>query len=135
MNIKTKTLVLGTVGAFALSYAIVGSNAFADTNSAPVPAVPSTTATASATASATATPAPLVSPIPAPAGLTSPSAGITQDDEGDDLDDLIEDGLDVAEGEDDEISDDDSDDQLITVDVSGGINLSSDTKVDLGEDD
>lgn len=132
MNIKRKTLVLSTVGAFALSYAIVGSNAFADSNAAPVPAVPSVTAPT--TSSAT----PLVAPIQAPAGLTSPSAGITQDDEEDDFDDLgdvNEDGIDDAEGENDEISGDDSDDQLPMRITVGDINQSSNTDDDMGEDD
>ncbi|MDP1721471.1 MAG: hypothetical protein Q8L08_10840 [Candidatus Nanopelagicaceae bacterium] len=129
MKIKTKTLVLSTVGAFALSYAIVGSNAFADTT-APTPVDPvlttSTTLGASSTLGAST-----VSPIQPPAGLTSSSAGITQDDENDDLNDLSDDVNEVGDHEDDEISDDDS----ITVDISADVNLSSDIGVDLGEDD
>lgn len=129
MNIKSKILVLSTVGAFALSYAIVGSNAFADTNSAPVPSAPS--ATAPTVPSSTL----LLPPIQAPAGLTSPSVGITQDDEDDDFDDLSDDVDEVGDYDDDEISGDDSDDQLFMIDISGDINLSSDTEDDMGEDD
>ena len=138
MNIKSKTLVLSTLGAFALSYAIVGSNAFADTSTGPVPSVPSVTAPT------TPLPTPSVSPIQAPAGLTSPSAGITQDDEDDDLDDLldeadevddIDDFDDEVESEDDEISSDDSDGQMtISIDV-GDVNQSGDTEDESGEDD
>lgn len=129
MNIKKKTLVLSTVGAFALSYAIVSSSAFADTNPAPVPSVPSVTAPT------TPSPTPLLSPIQAPAGLTSPSAGITQDDEDDDFDELSDDVDEVGDYDDDEISDDDSDDQLTTSITVGDINQSNDPEDDMGEDD
>jgi len=129
MNIKRKTLVLSTVGAFALSYAIVGSSAFADTDAAPVPSVPS------ATAPITPTATPLVSPIQAPAGLTPPSTGITQNGEDDDFDDLSDDADEVGEYDDDEISGDDSDDQLTMSITVGNINQSRDTEDDMGEDD
>ncbi|MFZ3021542.1 MAG: hypothetical protein WA090_05455, partial [Candidatus Nanopelagicaceae bacterium] len=81
MNIKSKTLVLTTAGAFALSYAILGSSAFADTSTGSAPTLPSVTV------STTPSPSLSVSEIQAPAGLTSPSAGITQDED-DDFDDL-----------------------------------------------
>lgn len=123
MKIKSKILVLSTVGAFALSYAIVGSNAFADTNLAPVPPIPSVTATP------TPSPTPSVTPIQAPAGLTSPLVGITQDD---DLDDVNEDGIDDAE--ENEISDD-SDDLLDVSITVGDTNQSSDTDNVTGQDD
>lgn len=132
MKIKTKTLVLSTVGAFALSYAIVGSNAFADTTT-PTPANPTLTTSSTLGVSSTLG-APTVPPIQPPAGLTSSSAGITQDDEDDDFDDL-DDVNEVGDYDDDEISDDDSDDQSITVDISADVNVSSDIGVDLGEDD
>lgn len=129
MNIKSKTLVLGTVGAFALTYAIVGSSAFADTDAVPVQPVPSVTAPT------TPSPTPLLSLIQTPAGLTSPSAGITQDDEDDDFDELSDDVGEVGDYDDDEISDDDSDDQLTTSITVGDINQSNDTEDDMGEDD
>lgn len=135
MNIKSKTLVLSTVGAFALSYAIVGSNAFADTSTGPVPTAPSVTAPT------TPSPAPSVTPIQAPAGLTSPSAGITQDDEDDDFDDLLDevdevgDFDDDVESEDDEISSDDSDGQMTISITVGDVNQSGDTEDETGEDD
>ncbi|MDP1712991.1 MAG: hypothetical protein Q8K86_11120 [Candidatus Nanopelagicaceae bacterium] len=128
MKIKSKTLVLSTVGAFALSYAIVGSSAFADTSTGPVPTAPSVTAPT------TPLPTPLVSPIQAPAGLTSPSAGITQDDEDDDFDDLSDDADEVGDY-DDEISSSDSDDQLTVSITVGDVNQSGDTEDETGGDD
>lgn len=130
MKIKTKTLVLTTVGAFALSYAILGSNAFADTSTGSVPAVPSVTVPTPSSTS----PTPLISPIQAPAGITSPSAGITQDGEDDDFDDLSDD-VNEVDDIDDEISGDDSDDQLTTSTTVDDVNQSGDTEGETGEDD
>lgn len=115
MKIKTKALALTTLGAFALTYAIVGSNAFADnapTN--PVPAA--TTPAASPTPTPANTPAvtPVVPPIQPPAGISSPSAGDDQNEAGD------------VDDESDDVSKSGDNEDGVSISVSADLNATDD---------
>lgn len=134
MNLKSKKLwVLGTVVAVGLTYAIVGSNAFADNTTTPTPVVSTTPTTGT-------TPTPLVSPMPilplSPLA-TMPSAS-SGDDDGD-----IDGAVEIGDQSDDQsqLGDDEdgvSNDLSIapsTSDENGNDEQSGDNQDDSGSDD
>ena len=124
---KKKMWVLATVSAVGLTYAIVGSNAFADTTVTPTPTV---TTPAAPTPSVTPPAAPSIDPSPL---STLPSAGNVQDKGDGQVGDQTDSANQSGDNEDgavtngDDNGDDDGDNS-----VSGGVSAS--TSVDNGGD-
>jgi hypothetical protein len=127
MKTKMKALALTTAGAFALSYVVVGANAFADMSATPV--APSTQS-----APVPSVTTPTFSPIQPPAGFTSPSTGISQGDD-DDMDEQSEEVN--RSGDDDEgtVLDDDFDDQISASESGDDLDRSGNSQIGSDEDD
>ena len=133
---KKKMWVLATVSAVGLTYAIVGSNAFADTTVTPTPTV---TTPAAPTPSVTPPAAPSIDPSPL---STLPSAGNGQDEADGQIGDQSDDANQSGDNEEGDLTNGDDDNSLsagvsasISVDNSGDSQQNNDGQDGSGSDD
>jgi len=130
-----KIWVLSTVGAVGLTYAIVGSNAFADTSVTPVPTV---TAPAIATTPSTVT-TPITPPVapsidPSPLS-TLPSAGNSQDDGDGQVGDQTDDVNQSGDNKDGAVTNGDESDPTLVATASIDLNQTNQSDDNQGESD
>jgi hypothetical protein len=135
MNNK-KIWVLATVSAVGLTYAIIGSNAFADTTVTPVPTV---TTPATPTPSVTPT-TPVVTPPVAPSVnpsplSTLPTVGNGQNEGDGQVGDQSDDANQSGENEDGAVTNGDEGDQGVAVQASVDVNQSGDNEGDSNNND